>query len=104
MEVLVVSLAEIAHAIPLEHVREVLRAALPIPLPGAPAAVEGALDVRGTFVPVIDMRRRLGYPERPLCEADHFANGTVPLSAHGLRLITIASSTGGPAALHRILG
>lgn len=33
------------------------------PLPGAPPGVLGAIDVRGTAVPVLDLRGRLGLPE-----------------------------------------
>lgn len=59
------------HAIPLERVREVVRAAAVTPLPGAPPVVEGVLNVRGSVVPVLDVRRRFGYPERPLRPDDH---------------------------------
>jgi purine-binding chemotaxis protein CheW len=53
------------------HVIEIVRAARTAPLPGAPAAIEGLLDVRGDVVPVLDVRTRLGLPERPMLPSDH---------------------------------
>lgn len=52
--------------IELAAVREVLRAVLITPLPGAPPVIEGIIDVRGTVVPVYDLRARFGLPIRPL--------------------------------------
>lgn len=40
------------------QVHEILRWQEPTPVPRAPAFVEGVLDVRGTLVPVIDLRKR----------------------------------------------
>jgi purine-binding chemotaxis protein CheW len=40
------------------QVHEILRHAEPTPMPKAPAFVEGVLDVRGTLVPVVDLRKR----------------------------------------------
>lgn len=53
-------------------VHEVLRAATPSPLPGAPAVVSGILNLRGTFVAVYDLRSRFGLPPRALEASDHF--------------------------------
>jgi purine-binding chemotaxis protein CheW len=39
-------------------VHEILRYEPPTPMPKAPAFVDGVLDVRGTLVPVVDLRRR----------------------------------------------
>jgi len=39
-------------------VHEILRWQEPTPVPRAPAFVEGVLDVRGTLVPVVDLRKR----------------------------------------------
>lgn len=43
-------------------VHEILRHEAPTPMPKAPAFVEGVLDVRGTLVPVVDLRRRFEVP------------------------------------------
>ena len=41
------------------------------PLPGAPAIIEGVVNVRGTIVPVLDLRARLGLPARAIDPAQH---------------------------------
>ncbi|HSJ06471.1 MAG TPA: chemotaxis protein CheW [Longimicrobiales bacterium] len=56
--------------IELTAVREVVRAVFITPLPGAPPTVEGIIDVRGTVVPVYDLRTRFGLPIQPL-HPDH---------------------------------
>ena len=45
------------------QVHEILRWQEPTAVPRAPAFVEGVLDVRGTLVPVIDLRRRFELAE-----------------------------------------
>ncbi len=45
-------------------VQEVLRARELLPVPLAPANVEGLLNLRGQIVTAIDLRRRLGFPNR----------------------------------------
>lgn len=46
------------------EVQEVTRAAETTPVPLAPDAVSGLLNLRGQVVTVVDLRRRLGYPPR----------------------------------------
>jgi purine-binding chemotaxis protein CheW len=54
------------YALPLDSVSRIVRAAEITPLPLAPDAVAGALDVGGTVMPVYDLRHRLRLPPRPL--------------------------------------
>lgn len=58
-------------ALPIACVEEVLPAAAPTPLPEAPPYLLGALNVRGDILPVLDLRRHLGLPARPVRESDH---------------------------------
>lgn len=44
-------------------VHEILSYQQPTPIPRAPAFVEGVLDVRGTLVPIVDLRRRFETPD-----------------------------------------
>lgn len=60
------------HALPLASVERVVHAVAVTPLPGAPPAVLGAIDVAGNVVPVYSLRRRLQLPERPLQPSDQF--------------------------------
>jgi purine-binding chemotaxis protein CheW len=50
---------------------QVLRAASLSPLPQAPEAIEGVLNLRGCLVPVLDTRRLLGLPANPMRHTDH---------------------------------
>lgn len=58
-------------ALDLPVVQELARAVSVVPLPRAPAVVEGVIDVRGTLVPVLDLRGRFGLPASPLRPSDH---------------------------------
>lgn len=48
------------YAIPVEHLCEVAAAVEPAPVPGAPAAVLGVMNVRGDVLPVVDLGAVLG--------------------------------------------
>lgn len=60
-DLLVFALGERRFAVPAEVVVEVVRVVASAPLPGAPAIVEGVINVRGTLVPALDIRSRFGY-------------------------------------------
>jgi purine-binding chemotaxis protein CheW len=60
------------YGIPLGDTREVLRATSIVPLPQAPAIIEGIVNVRGTVVPVLDIRKRFRLPPKALHPADRF--------------------------------
>ncbi|MBT0959559.1 chemotaxis protein CheW [Denitromonas iodatirespirans] len=62
--------ADQAFGLPLGAVHRALAAVAPRPLPAAPDIVCGIINVQGDIVPVIDMRRRLGLPEREIDPAD----------------------------------
>lgn len=64
-EALLFEVKEQFFAFPVTEVREVLRAALPMPLPRPPFGCLGLLDVRGEMVPVLDLAVILGL-RRPL--------------------------------------
>lgn len=60
------------YGLPLEVVDRVLRAVEITPLPEAPRIVAGVFSLQGRPVPVIDLRRRFGLPERGVDVDDHF--------------------------------
>jgi purine-binding chemotaxis protein CheW len=60
------------YALPLASIERIVRAAQYTPLPLAPAAVLGALDVGGDILPVYDLRNRFQLPARPLALSDQF--------------------------------
>ena len=62
LSILLVRLGGTQVGLPSLAVREIVRAVAIAPLPGAPAIVEGVVNLRGRIVPVVDVRRRLGIP------------------------------------------
>lgn len=60
------------HAVDLRRVARVVHAVAIAPLPGAPAVVDGVVNVHGSLVAAVSMRKRLGLPPRPVRLADHF--------------------------------
>lgn len=62
--ILVTAVDDLRVGVPIEVVGEVLRMVEVTDLPGAPDVVAGAVDVRGTVLPVLDLRRRLGRASR----------------------------------------
>src|SRR5262249_23324974 len=70
-EFLIVELGGQRYGLAVADVREIVRAVPPVPLPGAPPLVEGVINIRGSVVPVLDLRRSFGLPARPLEHTDH---------------------------------
>ena len=70
-EVLVFELGGRRFALPAAGVRELLRAVTIFPVPSAPAAIEGVINLRGVVVPVVDLRDLLRLPPRDAEPADH---------------------------------
>lgn len=65
------------YGLPVGQVSEVVRACRLVRVPQAPPALLGALFLRGTALPVIDIRPRLGWPVAPLSPAQCFIVGQV---------------------------
>jgi purine-binding chemotaxis protein CheW len=70
-EFLIFDLEGVRYGLPVADVREIVRAVLPVPLPGAPGVIEGVVNLRGRVVPVLDLRRRFRLPARPIEPTDH---------------------------------
>jgi purine-binding chemotaxis protein CheW len=71
LQVLVFEIGGQRFGLPADDVQEVLRAVAFVPLPRAPAVVEGIINLRGQVVPVLDIRRRFRLPAKPLELTDH---------------------------------
>jgi len=56
---------DVAYAVPIAAVREIVNPLPLTPLPHVPAAVVGVGDHRGEVLPVIDLRLRFGLPRLP---------------------------------------
>jgi purine-binding chemotaxis protein CheW len=66
----VLALDEQRLAVPLATVDRIVRAVEVTPLPGAPPVVLGVINVQGTVLPVINLRRRCRLPEREIETTD----------------------------------
>jgi len=53
------------YCIDLRRVEEILQPLPVTPLPRAPEFIEGVVSLRGTVMPVVDVRKRLGVPLAP---------------------------------------
>jgi len=52
-----------AYGLPVKRVREIIRNTTQLtPIPQMPAYVSGCLNLRGTVIPVVDLRRKFGVP------------------------------------------
>jgi purine-binding chemotaxis protein CheW len=76
------------YALHLEAVDRVLRMVEVTPLPGAPNAVEGVINIQGEVVPVVSIRRRLGLAHRGVAVSDSL----VVARARTRRVAVIAES------------
>jgi purine-binding chemotaxis protein CheW len=54
----------------IDVVREVTYLSTVTHLPNTPAYVDGVIDLRGEVLPVVDLRKRLGLPQRDEAEKD----------------------------------
>jgi purine-binding chemotaxis protein CheW len=75
LEILLFELDDRRFALSARAVREVVRAVAVRPLPGAPRVVAGLIDVRGSVVPLFDLRLRFGLPAREISPSEHFILG-----------------------------
>jgi purine-binding chemotaxis protein CheW len=81
------------YALHLEAVDRILRMAAITPLPGAPDAVEGIINIQGEVLAIVSIRRRLGLPHRSVAAADSL----VVAHARTRRIAIIAESVLGVA-------
>jgi len=72
LQVVVFRLDGQRYALPLAVVRRIVRAVEVTPLPGAPPIVLGAINVAGSILPVLNLRRRFLLPERTIGLDDQF--------------------------------
>jgi purine-binding chemotaxis protein CheW len=63
--------------VPVSRVQDILMPERIAPVPLAPPAVRGAINLRGRIVTVIDVRTRLGLPARDDAVEGGAANGTM---------------------------
>jgi len=72
VQLVVFTLDEGRYALPLAKVERIVRAAEVTSLGNGPATVLGVINIEGQILPVFNVRRRFGLPERETDPADHF--------------------------------
>ena len=88
LEVLVFSIAGVRYGLPSQDVDGLARMVAITPLPAAPSIVEGAIDMHGSVVPVLDMRSRFGHAPRPPTLSDRLI-----LARAGNRRVAVRSDS-----------
>jgi purine-binding chemotaxis protein CheW len=90
VRLLTFELAGQRYALKATDVIEIQRAVAIARLPRCPAIVEGAINVRGRLVAVLDVRSRFGLPPDPLAPSNHFILAQLTrATAHGVRTVAI---------------
>jgi purine-binding chemotaxis protein CheW len=77
-------------AVPIQCLDTVVWAVAVTTLPHAPPFVEGIINVRGSVVPVIDLRRRFGLPSVPLSLHQRFIVVRTASRSLALRVDSVA--------------
>ncbi len=106
-EVLIFKIAGQRYGLLASEVRELVRAVAIVPVPGSPRGIEGAIDVRGVVVPVLDLRSWLGLPGKPVEPSDHLILVTGERSRRTLALHvdqTVELLTVDRAAIEPVVG
>ncbi|HEX4120755.1 MAG TPA: chemotaxis protein CheW [Verrucomicrobiae bacterium] len=71
-QMVVFRLDEQRYALVLAAVERIVRAVEVIPLPKAPAIVLGVINVEGRILPVFNVRRRFGLPDKGITPTNQF--------------------------------
>lgn len=82
--VIVFALGRARYAVELRWVREVITLGYVTPVPTAPAAIAGAVNVRGTVTPVIELGAALD-PQAPAEKAPRRGDGAILLEVERLQ-------------------
>lgn len=73
----------------LAQVDRVIRAVDITPLPEAPDVVLGVIDLHGILVPLMNVRKRFGFADRPISVDDHFIIARCDERTMGLAVDTV---------------
>ncbi|MDN5347537.1 MAG: purine-binding chemotaxis protein CheW [Clostridia bacterium] len=100
-------LGEEEFALPIDSVREIIRVGRITAVPRTPDFVKGILNLRGSIVPIIDLRCKFGYPEREMdeqvriliCEGDASVMGLMVDGVKEVAKISVSSIEATPQVL-----
>lgn len=91
MHAVIFTIDDRRYGVPVADVVEIVRAVAITRVPGAPPAVAGVIDVRGTVVPVLDTRLRFGHPPRALSPDERFVIARAGARTVALRADDVAA-------------
>lgn len=94
-EILIFEVEGRRYGLPVSDVEELLRAVTIVPLPLAPAGIEGVVNLRGSVIHVHDLRARLGLPPKGVEPSDQLIVTRSPGSPAAIRMdraVELASS------------
>lgn len=86
------------YALPIESVVRIIEMVTIMPIPRVVPSVEGVINVRGTAVPVVNLRRHLGLPEVPLQLDTHIVLAKICSRTVGLIVDEVLDVLNVPAA------
>ncbi|MDP2371397.1 chemotaxis protein CheW [Rhodoferax sp.] len=96
-QLIVFSLGEQRYALRLAAVDGVMRAVAINPLPQAPGIVLGIVNVQGRIIPIINVRRRFGLPQREIALTDQIVIAHTARRTVGLVVDSVADVIAYPA-------
>lgn len=88
-QLIVFILDEQRYGLALSVVERVVRLVEIAPLARAPEIVRGVINFQGQVVPVLDVRRRIGLPERTTALSDHLIIARTPRRTMALTVETV---------------
>ncbi|KAF0220624.1 MAG: purine-binding chemotaxis protein [Geobacteraceae bacterium] len=77
-------LGEDLYAVDIMRIKEIIRPLKLASLPKAPPFVEGVINLRGTVIPIVDLRKRFDLPYRPVDQSTRLLIVSVARQALGL--------------------
>ena len=92
-------LGQECYGVPIESVQEIIRAGGITRVPGAPRHVRGVINLRGRIIPVVDLRKRLGFPELESSEEQRVMVVELGAKRLGMLVDSVAQVIRVPAAL-----
>jgi purine-binding chemotaxis protein CheW len=89
-QLVVFTLADELYAVDISSIREIIAMQEITPIPRSPRAIEGVINLRGRVVPIVDLRRQLGFPARASSRATRIVVATLGPDTVGLVVDAVA--------------
>jgi purine-binding chemotaxis protein CheW len=87
---------EVEYAVDIMRLKEIINPIRVLPVPKAPAFVEGVIELRGAILPVVDLRRRFDLPARPFERTTKFLIVGVEIAGRRMIVALVVDGVGEP--------